>query len=52
MICNDCDENYLSYCSVGSSYENPPNYSGYYEENALAGSYNFKVLEIEVYRVY
>jgi hypothetical protein len=52
-ICNQPNVNPGSYCNLGSGYE-PGQGMVYQNETAktyLAGSYNFKVLEIEVYQV-
>ena len=53
MIYEDADQNKGSQCNLGNTYE-PPN--GWREEDSetydyLAGSYEFSVLELEVYRV-
>jgi hypothetical protein len=46
-ICDQANTNNSSYTNHGSTYEIP---SGK-DKNWLAGSYNFKVIEIEVYTV-
>ena len=47
LIHNDCNINYNSYSELGDRYECPANKDKY----ALAGSFNFKVIEIEVYKL-
>ena len=46
-IFNDCNINYESWSKLGNDYEFPPQNDVF----ALAGSYNFKVIEIEVFKL-
>ena len=52
-IYNDCNINTASYSNLGASYETPNGYT--YEsteaQNYLAGSCNFTVSEIEVFKL-
>ncbi|KAG2392708.1 hypothetical protein C9374_011433 [Naegleria lovaniensis] len=55
-IADKCNENKKSYCNLGYSYTIPQSLSNFQHEDAevrsyLAGSKNFKVSEIEVYKV-
>jgi hypothetical protein len=44
---DDCNINYDSWSELGSTYEKPPDNDKY----ALAGSFEFKVIEIEVFKI-
>ena len=46
-IKSDCNINFNSWSILGDAYECPPDK----EEYALAGYYNFKVIEIEVFKL-
>eukprot|EP00347_Sterkiella_histriomuscorum_P018566 403345029 len=52
-ITNDCDNNLSSYCNLGMTYQPPEGYSLGEDKTKeyLAGSFFFKVQEIEVYKV-
>ena len=53
VIYNDCNINTNSYSNLGSSYESPNGYAYQSNEarNYLAGSYEFTVDEIEVFKL-
>ncbi|CDW73405.1 tldc domain-containing protein [Stylonychia lemnae] len=52
-ISNNCNNNNSSYCRLGYTYMPPQGfkYDDQYAKDYLAGSYKFKVIEIEVYSV-
>jgi hypothetical protein len=52
-ISNDCNINTDSYSYLGYSYEAPNGYAWYSNEanNYLAGSHEFSVLEMEVFKL-
>ena len=53
ILYNDCNNNNNSYCNPGNSYEVPVGltYNTDPSKNYMAGTYNFKVKEIEVFQV-
>jgi hypothetical protein len=53
MIYNDCDKNTTSYSNIGKTYKAPEGITHGTEQSKsyLAGSYNFKVKEVEAYKV-
>ncbi|CDW85095.1 tldc domain-containing protein [Stylonychia lemnae] len=53
LISHDCDKNHNSLCNLGHTYQTPTGLS-HGQDNTksyLGGAKNFKILEIEVYRV-
>ena len=52
-IHNDCDKNNSSTSNIGYTYKAPEGitYNTEKSKNYLAGSYNFKVREVEAFRV-
>jgi hypothetical protein len=53
ILYNDCNNNNNSFCNLGSTYEVPEGltYNTDLAKNYMAGSYKFKVKEIEVFQV-
>lgn len=52
-ICNDCDKNNSSTSNIGKTYKAPEGitFNTDQSKNYLAGSYNFKVKEVEAFKV-
>ncbi|CDW86071.1 tldc domain-containing protein [Stylonychia lemnae] len=52
-ICNDCNHNSDSSCSLGDTFMPPQGFKkgDQFSKEYLGGSYNFKVIEMEVYSV-
>jgi hypothetical protein len=51
-IYNDCDLKRESYSNLGSTFESPFPYGSPESQSFLAGSFEFKVIDYEVFRVY
>mmetsp|Transcript_34515 Transcript_34515/g.33709 ORF Transcript_34515/g.33709 Transcript_34515/m.33709 type:complete len:82 (+) Transcript_34515:430-675(+) len=51
-IANECNTNFTSYSNVGNSYDSGNLvYNSYDAKSYLAGKYNFRVKEIEVFEL-